>query len=305
MIFKNTCYLVKDSSRNNTNTKNFSYLEQDYIFEATFKHNPNSGYNETCVIGRGGYPFGIYTMESDNLSESVNDRDVLRSTVKWCWFVEEDGGVKYRDLFFGPGSTEEKQNIHLEWWRNYIVQSAPIQIEPDTVDGLAHRWGLFNPEFDLTSIGNKILRNWAIELDTIKNRKGIYTTDIVKATVYKKSDFFEFYVNDILYDKSPTGELVDNKNQTIYIGTDDPFKDDGSLLWFDGEIYSVKIYHDSHKSKETLYLNTDFNKKTHFKLFDLSGNGNHPEIFETQEQLQKINKDFAEKSKPAKIVSKL
>lgn len=304
MIFQNTCYLVKNSSRNNTNTKNYSYLDADYIFEATFTYNPKPGYNEMCVIGRGGYPFGIYTMESDNLSESVNGKDVLRSTVKWCWFVEKDGNIEYRDLFFGPGSTKEKQNTHLKWWKNYILHTTPVQIEPHIVDGLANRWGLFSPEFDLNSIENKILRNWAIELDTIKNKKGIYTPEVVKITVYKKSDFFEFYINDILYDRSLIGDLIDNKNQTIYIGTDDPFKKDGNLLWFDGEIYSLKIYHSNYKSEETLFLNVDFNRKTHFKLFDLSGNGNHPEIFETQEQLEKINRDFTQKSRPAKIVNR-
>ena len=46
----------------------------------------------------------------------------------------------------------------------------------------------------------------------------------------------------------------------------------------------------------------DFKKKTSFKVFDKSGNGNHAEIFETQEDKISKSDEFNKLARPAKII---
>jgi len=64
MIINNKkAYFVKNETRNNTNTKKYNLLNDNFIFEASFKFNPieDTTQNEFCVIGRTGYNMGIFT----------------------------------------------------------------------------------------------------------------------------------------------------------------------------------------------------------------------------------------------------
>jgi hypothetical protein len=119
--------------------------------------------------------------------------------------------------------------------------------------------------------------------------------------VIKKGDEFILYKNGQYYSKRKISKLYDYFDSMIYIGVGNPYSDTDSY-WFNGEIYYVKIYHDSVESDENLYLWLDFKRNTQFKTFDISGNGNHGEIYETDEFKEMKNIEFNKTARPAKII---
>lgn len=89
MIFENKkAYFIKNHTSNNTNTKSYELLNDDFIFEATFKYIKDKNYthSEQCIIGRCGYNMGLF-IQDDNY-------------VKWMWWQEgTDGEYIYNDIF--------------------------------------------------------------------------------------------------------------------------------------------------------------------------------------------------------------
>ena len=73
-------------------------------------------------------------------------------------------------------------------------------------------------------------------------------------------------------------------------------------FWFNGEILEVKIYHNSIETDDDLYLWFDFERNSKFKTFDKSGNGNHGELYETEEFKYEKHIEFNKIARPAKIV---
>ena len=124
-----------------------------------------------------------------------------------------------------------------------------------------------------------------------------------KVKVIKKDDEFTMYVNNNLYTKQKIkNKLYDYKDKYIYIGSGNPHCVNKNYRWFYGNISDVKIYHSSIEDDDNLYLWYDFKKKTSFKVFDKSGNGNHAEIFETQEDKISKSDEFNKLARPAKII---
>jgi hypothetical protein len=304
MKFKNIAYLVKDSTRNNTNTKNYSQLKDDFIFEASYKYvsKYDGNVHEECVLGRTGYKFGIYVQESETLIPSNDVFSNLNNTVKWCWFRQEGDVILYEDLFFAPDGTPEKNQAHLTWWKEFIKKQSPVYVHENIVEGLAARWGMFDSKMSLDQISDPILSEWAKNIEEGKKRVGSYITEDVIISVVKENNKFKLFINDIFYCEKEIGNVLDYSNGTICIGIDDPYKDVKKVSWFTGEIHYIKIYNSSKKSDHTLYSWLDFAKKTQFKVFDLSRNGNHGEIYETDELKYLKNEEFRAYSRPAKII---
>lgn len=302
MIFDNKAYLVKNSTRNHTNTKNYSILNDNYIFEATFKYRPTSKDTECCVLGRTGYKYGLFVVESEALRQPEDIFSKVNNTIKWCWFRTEGENIVYDDIFFGIDNNSDKLKHHIKWWKTFIKNNSPVKIKDTVLEGLVNRWGFFNGMFSLDQIEDQELFKWAESIEVGRNKTGSYITDTTTVSVVREDSFFKLYVNDIFYYQKKVGNIVDYSNQTVCIGIDDPYKDKESSLWFNGEIFDVKVYNDSDKSNHTLYCSFDFETKTHFKLFDLSRNGNHAELFETEEFKELKNKEFNTYSRPAKIV---
>ena len=228
MIIKNKkAYFVKNETRNNTNTKKYNLLNDNFIFEASFKFNPieDTTQNEFCVIGRTGYNMGIFT-------QSTN-------AIKWCWWeVDSDGNHTYHDIFVNG---------------------------PDAC-------GINNQE---------------------KN----------KIKVIKSNNKFTLYFNDEFHsEKEIINKLYDYSNQTIFIGVANPYSHEENQFWFSGEIFEVKIYHDSVEKDDNLYLWFDFENNSKFKTFDKSGNGNHGELYETEEFKYEKHIEFNKIARPAKII---
>ena len=119
--------------------------------------------------------------------------------------------------------------------------------------------------------------------------------------VVKIADKFNMYINGDLYATKDCGDLFDYSNQPIYVGVGNPYSNDNQY-WFNGQIKEVKIYHNSTEIDNNLYLwyNFEFNSK--FKTFDISGNGNHGEIYESNEYKKEKNIEFNKLARPAKIV---
>ncbi len=305
MIFNNEkCFIIKNETRNNTNTKKYSLLNDEYIFEATFKYHPtNNGKDvESCVLGRTGYNFGIYVYESENIRQKENQFSNINNTIKWVWFKEKNGDIIYDDLFFGFNPDDINYSNHLNWWRQYIIKEAPDAIDETIIDGLSKRWGLFDGTFQINEIQNLKLLKWATTIDEEKNKSGTYLTETVKVAVKKSKNYFELYVNDILYRKKNVGNIVDLSDKTICIGTGDPYREFGSKMFFNGEIFEIKIYNTCKTNNSSLYSWIDFNKNTHFKSFDKSLNGNHAELYESEEFKNIKNIEFNQFSRPPKII---
>jgi hypothetical protein len=190
-------YLAKNETRNKTNIKKYNLLNGDYIFEATFKAEPNIDliYGEYCAVGITGCNMGIYVQSYLEFEDAI----------KWCWWELENGEYVYKDIFM------------------------------------------------------------VINLD-----------QVIKVKVVKELNTFTLYCNDILFETKTFGQLYDYNEETICVGVGSPYSD---IYWFSGEIYDVKIYHDSIESNENLYLWYDFERNTHFKTWDKSGNGNHGESY--------------------------
>lgn len=305
MIFKNEIsYIIKDKTRNNTNTKDYMSLVGDYIYESTFKYEPkNDGKNhESCVLGRSGFNFGIYTYESEDIRQKENQFNNINNTIKWVWFREEDGQILYDDIFFGFNPDDVGYLEHLSWWKRYIDKECPLKINDDLIDLIAKRWGFFDGTFKANDIDNPILFEWINKVEEGRNRTGSYITDVVNVSVIKNGEWFELYVNDVFYRKKPTGNLVNNNDKTLCVGIGDPYRLDDNKMFFNGEIFEIKIYNSSEKNKNSLYCWVDFSKYTHFKIFDKSLHGNHLELFETEDHKNKKNIEFNQFSRPAKIL---
>jgi hypothetical protein len=124
-----------------------------------------------------------------------------------------------------------------------------------------------------------------------------------KVKVIKKGKNFSLFVNDVLYKKKKiTYKLYDYSDSYIFIGAGNPHCINDNHRWFYGDVLDVKVYHSSVEDDENLYLWYDFKKKTSFKVFDKSGNGNHAEIFETQEDKISKSDEFNKLARPAKII---
>lgn len=223
MRFENKkAYMVKNHTRNKTNTKDYSLLNGDFIFEADFKFESikDSDQNEFCIVARTGYNMGIFTQGND--------------AIKWCWFEYDDDNddeIKYNDIYVHP-------------------------------------------------LDNNLR---------------------YKVKVIKRNDQFKLYINDKFYESKTISRLWDYSNDMIYVGVANPLSEDNAY-WFNGEIYDVKIYNHSVKRKDTLYMWLDFERNTQFKTFDKSGNGNHGEIYESDEFKRLKDIEFNKTARPAKII---
>jgi hypothetical protein len=223
MIINNKkAYFVKNETRNNTNTKKYNLLNNNFIFEASFKFIPieETTQNEFCVIGRTGYNMGIFTQSTD--------------AIKWCWWeVDTDNNYTYHDIFVHPINNQEKNKIK----------------------------------------------------------------------VIKSNNKFTLYLNDEFYsEKEIINNLHDYSEQTIFIGVANPYSIDANMYWFNGDIYETKIYHSDIETADNLYLWYDFENNSKFKTFDKSGNGNHGQLYETEEFIYQKNLEFNEFARPAKII---
>jgi hypothetical protein len=223
MIINNKkAYFVKNETRNNTNTKKYNLLNDNFIFEAIFKFNPieDTTQNEFCVIGRSGYNMGIFTQSTD--------------AIKWCWWeVDTNGNHTYHDIFVNGIDNQQKNKIK----------------------------------------------------------------------VIKSNNKFTLYLNDEFHsEKEITNRLYDYLEQTIFIGVGNPYSIDANMYWFSGDIYETKIYHSDIATADNLYLWYDFENNSKFKTFDKSGNGNHGQLYETEEFIYQKNLEFNKFARPAKIV---
>jgi len=219
---KGFAFFARNETRNKTNVKNYSLLNDDFIFEATFKANVNRYINEEyCVVGRTGYNMGIYAQAYSKLDDAI----------KWCWWEVENENIVYKDIFM-------------------VSECA----------------------------------------------------DLIKIKVIKKSNTFTLYCNDEFYETRNIGQLYDYSDQTICIGVGNPYNEQYDPYWFTGDIYEVKIYHNSVEVDDNLYLWYDFQKNAHFKTFDKSGNGNHGEIYNSPELIRISGEEFNKVARPAKII---
>ena len=299
MIFKNKkSYIVKNETRNHTNTKNYSLLNGDFIYEITYKSGMLEEFSssEQCLMGRTGYNMGIFTQKTSTLLEE----DSVSSSVKWCWFKHVGEEIHYDDIYFGLKG-EDNQNYE-DWWVNYIKKIAPKPIDDKVLIGLVGRWGFFYNNLQLGSIEDSEIKEWAINFENSKKQTGSYISDVIKIKIVKTQDKFTMYINDIFYKDKDCGQLYDYSSQTIFIGVANPYSFEENQFWFSGEIFEVKIYHDSVETDDNLYLWFDFERNAKFKTFDKSGNGNHGELYETEEYKYEKHIEFNKLARPAKIV---
>ena len=224
-------YFIRKETRNKTNIKNYDLLNDDFVFEATFKLDLSQkvDYNEFCVVGRTGYNMGIYAQTDKNGGAAI----------KWCWWeLEHDLSmaskqlVVYKDIYMYPYDSNQK----------------------------------------------------------------------IKVKAVKEDSIFSLFINDNLFGFKEIGILYDYSDQTICVGVGNPYSESTPANWFVGDIYDVKIYHDSVESYDNLYLWYDFERNSHFKTFDQSGNGNHGEIFNSPELVRMKNEEFNLVARPAKII---
>lgn len=128
-------------------------------------------------------------------------------------------------------------------------------------------------------------------------------SEFTTVKVIKKGKYFTLYINGELYKKRKIEyKLYDYTDARIFIGAGNPYCMNNNHRWFYGEIKEVKIYHSAVESDENLYVWYDFDKQTSFKVFDKSGNGNHAEIYESEETKSEKSIEFNELARPAKII---
>lgn len=82
MIFNKTSYFIPNKTKNNTNIKDYSSIENDFTIHANFKL-IDFIENESCVISKDGYPMGLF-LEFPNI-------------VKFVWYTI---GHIYNDVRF-------------------------------------------------------------------------------------------------------------------------------------------------------------------------------------------------------------
>jgi len=299
MIFTNKkAYMVKAETRNHTNTKSYNLLNNDFIYEVTYKTEKSAAdfTPEQCLMGRTGYNMGIFTQKTSTL----NEEDSVASSVKWCWFKHVGEEIHYDDIYFGLKDTDNAE--YTVWWINYIKKIAPKDIDETIVMGLVNRWAFFYNNLDLQTIKDTEIREWAINFEKLRKESQSYIGEVVKVKIVKTKHTFTMYINDIFYKEKECGKLYDYSNQTIFIGVANPYSFEENKFWFNGEILEVKIYHDSIETDDNLYLWFDFERNSKFKTFDKSGNGNHGELYETEEFKYQKHIEFNKIARPAKIV---
>mgnify|MGYP003665067225 FL=1 len=299
MIFKDKlAYIVKNETRNNTNTKKYNLLNSDFTYEITYKSSKLEDIlnSEQCLMGRTGYNMGIFTQKTLTLLEE----DLVSSSVKWCWFKHVGEEIHYDDIYFGLKGEDNKD--YEEWWINYIKKIIPKSVSTKVLNALVSRWAFFDNTLLLDTIKDKEIREWAINFEKLKKETESYISDIIKIKIVKTHDKFKMYINDILYKSKDCGQVYDYSNQTIFIGVANPYSFNENQFWFHGEIFEVKIYNSSIEKPENLYLWFDWERNSRFKTFDKSGNGNHGELYETEEVKQEKHLEFNKSARPAKIV---
>jgi hypothetical protein len=290
--------MVKAETRNHTNTKSYNLLNNDFIYEITYKTEKSAAdfTPEQCLMGRTGYNMGIFTQKTSTL----NEEDSVASSVKWCWFKHVGEEIHYDDIYFGLKDTDNAE--YIVWWINYIKKSAPKDIDETIVMGLVNRWAFFYNNLDLQTIEDTEIRDWAINFEKLRKESQSYIGEVVKVKIIKTKHTFTMYINDIFYKEKECGKLYDYSTQTIFIGVANPYSFEENKFWFNGEILEVKIYHDSIETDDNLYLWFDFERNSKFKTFDKSGNGNHGEMYETEEFKYEKHIEFNKIARPAKIV---
>lgn len=316
MIFKDSmAYMVKNETRNNTNTKNYNLLNNNFVFEVTFKPNlHNKEEYESCVLGRTGYCMGIFT---HSFSDNQSKHKYSTPTIKWVWFrKDENQNLVYDSIIFN--SSDPSKKYFDRWWRKWIKKNSPIKLEKQLEDSLFRKWAwlddttphILNSKspskeiidtLEMEDIQNSELRNWISKIDDFKIKTASLVTEIIKVKVIKKNNKFMMYINDIHFMTKNTGELFDYSDQTIFVGAGNPLIPGIDPSYFNGEIFEVKIYHEDDEDLKNLYLWFDFKKNSQFKTFDKSGNGNHGQIYETNENISKINQEFNQYARPPKI----
>jgi len=290
--------MVKAETRNHTNTKSYNLLNNDFIYEITYKTENTAAdvTPEQCLMGRTGYNMGIFTQKTSTL----NEEDSVASSVKWCWFKHVGEEIHYDDIYFGLKDTDNAE--YIVWWINYIKKIAPKDIDETIVMGLVNRWAFFYNNLDLQTIEDTEIRDWAINFEKLRKESQSYIGEVVKVKIIKTKHTFTMYINDIFYKEKECGKLYDYSTQTIFIGVANPYSFEENKFWFNGEILEVKIYHDSIETDDNLYLWFDFERNSKFKTFDKSGNGNHGEMYETEEFKYEKHIEFNKIARPAKIV---
>lgn len=298
IITNKKAYYVKNETRNNTNTKKYNLLNGDFIYEATYKPSLEEEFSsdEQCLMGRTGYNMGIFTQKTSTL----NEEDSVASSVKWCWFKHVGEEIHYDDIYFGLKDTDNAD--YTLWWINYIKKIAPKDMDETTMMGLVNRWAFFYNNLDLKYIKDKEIREWSINFEKLRKESQSYIGEVVKVKIIKTKHTFTMYINDIFYKEKECGKLYDYSNQTIFIGVANPYSFEENKFWFNGEILEVKIYHNSIETDDNLYLWFDFERNSKFKTFDKSGNGNHGELYETEEFKYEKHIEFNKLARPAKII---
>ena len=125
MIFENEkAYFVKKHTSNNTNTKSYDLLNNNFIFEVTFKciRDNKLKQKEQFVLGRVGYNMGVVIQDNNY--------------AKFVWWETNDSGEQiYRDIFlddidiFDTNTIKviKKNNEFIVYLNNMWYDSYPIE----------------------------------------------------------------------------------------------------------------------------------------------------------------------------------
>lgn len=93
MVFNNRAYYIPNKTTNNTNTKDYSWIENNFTIIVDFKSNGTID-DEATVITRDGQPMGIF-LESPNI-------------VKFVWYTDEN---KYNDIRFTQDDIDQRMSV--------------------------------------------------------------------------------------------------------------------------------------------------------------------------------------------------
>ena len=180
---------------------------------------------------------------------------------------------------------------------NYREKSMDSEIcsfvEPfNSSQGTSDCDNLYHYNFCITTNNKDYQPNGAINLNKFNTIR-----------VVKNNDEFIVFLNDSWYFNGKIeGKLYDYSDKVIYIGVANPYCENKNECWFSGEISDVKIYNSSNEIIDDLYLWFDFQNNSNFKTFDKSGNGNHGELYETEEFKYEKHIEFNKLARPAKII---
>ena len=123
----------------------------------------------------------------------------------------------------------------------------------------AEVWSEYNDE--------QICNDAIIEIDTTTNDEWRTIT-----FNYKKDSKISITTTEGSVEKEIKGTILDYTNSYLWVGCCDnhkPTPPEYQGNWY-GQIKSLKI-----KGEKKLFLNYNFKKKTRYKIYDKSGNGNH------------------------------